>query len=143
MRGKTVILAGGSGGIGAALADWVASRGAIPVIGCLRNTERAGALAARLRSKYGVPAPVVPGDVVEDAPRRELIDAATSEGPLYGLVPLIGEPARVPIEEATADDFLGSMRTNFVAPMLLSRDFASRVRGNDASIVHGGLTLRK
>jgi NAD(P)-dependent dehydrogenase (short-subunit alcohol dehydrogenase family) len=63
------------------------------------------------------------------------MDTASSVGPLYGLVPLVGEPARVPIEEATEEDLLAAMRINFVAPVLMARDFASRIRGDDASIV--------
>jgi pteridine reductase len=51
---------------------------------------------------------------------------------------LIGEPARVRIEEATEDDFLASMRINFVAPILLARDFVGRLDADDcpdASVV--------
>ena len=106
MKGRTVILAGGSGGIGAAVANLVASRGAIPVIGCHRNAERAEKLAAEIRSRYDLPVPVVTGDVLDDGPRRQLIEAALAEGPLYGLVPLVGAPARVPIEDAVVDEQL-------------------------------------
>ena len=135
MKGKRVILAGGSGGIGAAVADLIASRGAIPVIGCFRNPDRARDLARKIESRHGVPVPVVAGDILRDDARNQLMEAASSEGELYGIVPLIGEPARVPIEDATEQDFLASMRINFVAPMLLARDFAARVKGRDASVV--------
>jgi NAD(P)-dependent dehydrogenase (short-subunit alcohol dehydrogenase family) len=135
MKGQTVILAGGSGGIGAALADWVASRGGIPVIGCRSNAERARSLAARIEQRHAVAAPVVVGDVLEPGVREALWAAAAGVGDLYGLVPLVGEPARVAIEDATVEDFLDSTRINFVAPMLLARDFAARVGGHDASIV--------
>ena len=135
MKGKTVILAGGSGGIGAAVADLVASRGGIPVIGCFHNPERARELARDIQSRHAVHVPVVAGDVLEGDGRGRLIEAALSEGALYGLVSLIGDPARVPIEDATEEDFLASMRINFVAPMLLTRDFASCIKGNDASVV--------
>ena len=129
MKGKSVILAGGSGGLGAALAEAIVAKGGIPVIGCRNNRERAEELGARLQ------APVVVGDVLEESVRAELIAAARNAGELYGLVPLLGDPARVPIEKATEADILASMRTNFVGPVLLARDLAAALGEADGSIV--------
>ena len=123
MEGKTIILAGGSGGLGRTLADYLAGRGARPVLGCFRDLERAQNVAADIESRHGISVPVVAGDVLEAETRARLIDAASSVGPLYGLVPLVGEPARVPIEEATEDDLLAATRINFVAPVLLRTRF--------------------
>ena len=135
MKGKAVILAGGSGGLGAAVAEALAARGAVPVIGCLSNRGRAGQLAETLLRKYGVHAPVVVGNVLEASIRQRLIDEARQAGDLYALVPLAGSPARIPIESATEADILESMRTNFVGPVLLARDFVAAVGEQDASIV--------
>jgi NAD(P)-dependent dehydrogenase (short-subunit alcohol dehydrogenase family) len=135
MKGKVIILAGGSGALGAAVAENLASRGAVPVIGCLSNRERADQLSRGLHEKYDVRAPVVVGDILEASTRQRLLDEARVAGELYGLVPLAGNPARVPIESATEDDLLGSMRVNFVGPVLLARDFAGAVGERDASIV--------
>ena len=136
MKGKSIILAGGSGGLGTAVAEAVAARGGVPVIGCRRNRERAEGLARGLKTRYGIDAPVVVGDVLDETVRRSLIDAARTSGALYGLVPLLGNPARVPIESASEEDLLDSMRINFVGPVLLARDFAALVGGsNDASVV--------
>lgn len=135
MDGKTVILAGGSGGLGTAVAEAVASQSGIPVIGCLQNRKRAATLSRRLRDRYGVKAPVVVGNVLEAWVRKRLIEAARRAGELYGLVPLIGDPARVPIEKATEEDLLESSRINFVGPVLLARDFSNAVGERDASIV--------
>jgi NAD(P)-dependent dehydrogenase (short-subunit alcohol dehydrogenase family) len=129
MKGKSVILAGGSGGLGSALAEMVAARGGIPVIGCLSNRERAEKLAEKLN------APVVVGDVLDAEVRQRLIDTARAAGELYGVVPLVGHPARVPIEKAAENDLLDSMRVNFVGPVLLARDFAAAAGGVDAAIV--------
>jgi NAD(P)-dependent dehydrogenase (short-subunit alcohol dehydrogenase family) len=129
MKGKSVILAGGSGGLGVAVAEGLAARGAIPVIGCRSNRERAENLARRLH------APVVAGDILDESIRQKLIDEARNAGELYGLVPLVGHPARNPIETATEEDLLNSFRVNFVGPVLLARDFAARVGDRDASIV--------
>jgi NAD(P)-dependent dehydrogenase (short-subunit alcohol dehydrogenase family) len=135
MKGKSIILAGGSGGLGAAVADALAERGAIPVIGCKSNRERAEALARLLRDKHDVLAPVVVGDILEASVRQQLIEEARRAGLLYGMVPLVGQPARIPIETATEADLLDSMRDNFVGPVLLARDFAAALAGADGAIV--------
>jgi NAD(P)-dependent dehydrogenase (short-subunit alcohol dehydrogenase family) len=135
MKGRSIILAGGSGGLGAVLAESLAERGAIPVIGCRSNRERADALSNSLAHKYGVPVPVVEGDVLDDAVRKQLIEAAAQAGTLYGLVPLLGSPARIPIETATEHDLSDSMRVNYVGPVLLARDFAAAAADRDSAIV--------
>jgi NAD(P)-dependent dehydrogenase (short-subunit alcohol dehydrogenase family) len=135
MTGKSIILAGGSGGLGAEVADAVAARGAIPVIGCRSNRDRADALARSLLEKYGVVAPVVVGDILDQTVRKELIDAGVRSGGLYGLVPLVGQPARFPIETATEHELIGSFRENFVGPVLLARDFAAALGSGDGAIV--------
>lgn len=129
MKGKSVILAGGSGGLGETVAEQLALRGAVPVIGCLRNRERAESVGRRLG------APIVVGDIVEGSTRQRLIDEASRAGELYGLVSLVGDPARVPIETATEQDLLNSARVNFVGPVLLARDFAAALGERDGAVV--------
>ena len=134
-RAASIILAGGSGGLGAATAKLLASRGFIPVIGCREQVERARHLSDAIEDRYGVRAPVVSGGVLEASTRARLIQAGADAGTLYGLVPLVGAPSRVPIETAEANDLLASARINYVAPVLLARDFAAAVGLADASIV--------
>jgi NAD(P)-dependent dehydrogenase (short-subunit alcohol dehydrogenase family) len=138
IKGKTVILAGGSGGLGAAVAEDLAARGAIPILGCKNNRDRAEALARSLFDKYGVAAPVVVGDILDHAVRHELIEQGRRAGVLYGMVPLVGHPARIPIETATEQDLLNSMRENFIGPTLMARDFAAALAGGDGAIVFIG-----
>jgi 3-oxoacyl-[acyl-carrier protein] reductase len=135
MKGKAIILAGGSGGLGGAVAEAVVKQGGVPVIGYLSNRERADNLAKKVFENYGVRAPLVEGDIFDAAVRARLIGEARNAGELYGLVPLAGIPARVPIETATEGDLMNSMRVNFVGPVLLARDFAAAVGERDASIV--------
>jgi 3-oxoacyl-[acyl-carrier protein] reductase len=106
-----------------------AARGYKPVIGYLSNRGRAESLAAELH------APAVGGDIAEDSVRARLIEAAQNAGELYGLAVLSGNPARIPVETATADDLLASMRVNFAGPVLLARDFAAALGDRDGSIV--------
>jgi len=126
---KTLILAGGSGGLGSAVARLAASRGFKPVIGYLRNQDRAEALASELK------APAVGGDIAESSVREQLINAARASGELYGLVVLSGDPARVQIEKASMEDLAASMRVNFAGPVLLARDFSGALGEQDGSIV--------
>jgi NAD(P)-dependent dehydrogenase (short-subunit alcohol dehydrogenase family) len=135
MKGKSIILAGGSGGLGHAVAEAVAERGAIPVVGCRSNSERAEALSRHLHEKFGTKVPIVVGDVTDATVRQKLISSAKDSGELYGLVPLMGQPARVPIETATEGDLMDSLRDNFIAPLLLARDFASALGTSDGAIV--------
>jgi NAD(P)-dependent dehydrogenase (short-subunit alcohol dehydrogenase family) len=135
VNGKSIILAGGSGGLGAAVAESLAERGAIPIIGCRNNRERADALSRRIADQYGVIAPVVAGDILDPNTRRQLIDEAQRVGTLYGLVPLVGSPARIRIENATEGDLLDSMRINFAGPVLIARDFAAALGDQDGAVV--------
>jgi 3-oxoacyl-[acyl-carrier protein] reductase len=135
MKGKAIILAGGSGGLGGAVAEAIAKQGGVPVIGYLSNRARAENLAKTILENYGIPAPLVEGDILDAAVRERLIREARKAGELYGLVPLTGSPARVPIESATEADLMNSMRLNFAGPVLLARDFAAAVGDGDASIV--------
>ena len=135
IKGKAVILAGGAGGLGAAVAERLCKQGAIPAIGYLQNRERAENLAKRLSATYRIGIPTVSGDIFESSVRQRLIDEAQRAGELYGLVPLVGNPARIPIETATEQDLTESMRTNFIGPVLLARDFAAAAGDRDAAIV--------
>jgi NAD(P)-dependent dehydrogenase (short-subunit alcohol dehydrogenase family) len=126
---KTLIVAGGSGGLGSAVARLAAARGYRPVIGYLRQHERAEALASELN------APAVGGDLADTSVRQRLIHEARSAGDLYGLAVLSGDPARVPIETASLEDLEASMRVNFAGPVLLARDFALALGEQDGSIV--------
>jgi NAD(P)-dependent dehydrogenase (short-subunit alcohol dehydrogenase family) len=99
------------------------------------NGQRAESLARTVFDKHGVRAPVVVGDILDSATRQRLIDEAGAAGDLYGLVPLVGQPARTPVETATEAEFIESMRVNFLGPVLLARDFAAAVGTADAAIV--------
>jgi pteridine reductase len=106
-----------------------AERGYKPIIGYLRNRDRAAALASELGTG------AIGGDISEEGVRRQLIEAARAAGELYGLVVLVGDPARVPLEKASLDDLLASTRVNFAAPVLFARDFAAAMGDRDGSIV--------
>src|SRR5262249_27314877 len=88
-----------------------------------------------LQNKYGVIAPVVVGDVLDPNVRQQLIEAGRRAGELYGLVPLLGQPARIAIDTATEQDLIDSTRENFIGPVLLAPDFAAALKDQDGDIV--------
>jgi NAD(P)-dependent dehydrogenase (short-subunit alcohol dehydrogenase family) len=92
-------------------------------------------LARQLAERYGVIAPVVAGDIIEEPVRQQLIEAGRTSGELYGLVPLVGQPARVPIETATEQDLMDSLSANLIGPVLLARDFSAAMGRADGAIV--------
>jgi NAD(P)-dependent dehydrogenase (short-subunit alcohol dehydrogenase family) len=83
LGGREVVLAGGSGGIGAAAAELLAAEGARLVVSYRTNAERAARLASI--------AAIVQADLTRAEDRRRLLDAAPD---LYALVVFTGDPAR-------------------------------------------------
>ena len=122
LRGREVILVGGSGGVGAASTELLAAEGAGLVIAYCSNGER-----ARRFDKFGR---VVQADITQGRDRARLLDEAPE---LYGLVVFAGDPARMELEEAMRR----SLEVNYVAPVLLAREAADRMRrrGTPGSIV--------
>src|SRR5436305_6610857 len=84
LRGREIVLAGGSGGLGSAAAELLAAEGARLVIGYRRNAERA--------ERWSDRAAVRQADLAKADDRRRLLDAAPA---LYGVVVFAGDPARV------------------------------------------------
>ena len=84
LRGREIVLAGGTGGIGSAAVELLASEGARLVVSYRSNADR----AARFRDV----ADVVQADLTCPDDRRNLLDLASE---LYGLVVFTGDPARV------------------------------------------------
>ncbi len=133
LQGKTFVLAGGSGGLGSAVAHLLARDGASLVIGFHRDTDRAKRLKAHL-SRFGRAVELVGGDIGDAVTRQALLEAGERTGEqVYGLVCLVGNPARVRFDEASTEDLDGSMRANYYGPILLARDFAARLRRDETA----------
>ncbi|MFB3826040.1 MAG: SDR family NAD(P)-dependent oxidoreductase [Bryobacteraceae bacterium] len=118
LGGREIVLAGGAGGIGSAVAEALAAEGA-RVILSYRSKPRPGAIQA---------------DITQAADRRRLLDAAPQ---LYGLVVLAGEPARVRDASELEEAMRRSSEVNYAGPILLAREAAERMRaaGTEGAIV--------
>lgn len=127
LRGLEVVLAGGSGGLGAATAELLAAEGARLVASYRSNAERAAKLEA-----FG--ATVIQVDLTVAAERRRLLDAAPA---MYGLVVFAGAPARVTDAEELEEVMRRSDEVNYLGPILLAREAAARMKaaGRQGAIV--------
>jgi len=120
------VLAGGSGGLGSAVAGLLAAQGAKLVVSYRANRER----AERLHGS----AQIVQADLSVDADRRRLLDAAPE---IYGLVIFAGDPARVPQGADPREAMIRSHEINYLGPILLAREAAERMKaaGTPGAIV--------
>jgi NAD(P)-dependent dehydrogenase (short-subunit alcohol dehydrogenase family) len=118
LHNKTVLITGGSRGLGLALAHEFASRGARVTI-CARDAvelERATAQLAR----HGFHVASVACDITqEDAARAVIRDVEAKSGPLDVLVNNAGRIEVGPLQAATTEDFANSMATHFWGPLYL------------------------
>jgi 3-oxoacyl-[acyl-carrier protein] reductase len=117
LLGKEIVLAGGSGGIGSAVAALLAAEGARLVISYRSNRERA--------QQWSGSAQIMQADLAEAADRQRLLDAAPM---LYGLVVLAGDPARVPAGADPHEAMAHSHEANYLGPILLAREAAERMK---------------
>ena len=118
LKGKQIIVAGGSGGLGSATTALLAAEGADLIVSYRANRERAGQLAGIAR--------VIEADITAAEDRRRLLGAAPQ---LYGLVVFAGDPARVsdPAQLERALDL--SHRVNYLGPLLLAREASELMLG--------------
>ncbi len=128
LRGRVLLLAGGSGGLGAATAVLAAAEGARLVIGYRSKRARAEQLQESLAERYGSSIELVEGEIAREAVRRRYLSAAAGLGPLYGLVCFSGSPARVDWKTARAGDLAASLEANYSGPVLLARDAARQMQ---------------
>jgi len=130
LAGRVVILAGGTGGLGAAATMLLAREGAKLVVGFRSNRARAEALRAAVAGQTGETISLVEGDLILPEVRRAHLDAAVTLGPLEGAAIFPGDPARVSWESLDAAALRSSWDANFVGPMLLAKDLAEAMEQN-------------
>ena len=123
LAAHTVIIAGGTGGLGAATVALLASEGANLVAGYRSNRPRAEALREAIEKKFGRKITLVEGDIANPKVRRDLSKAAENFGaPVAGAAIFPGEPARVGFDDLDDEVLLRSLETNYVGPVLLAKE---------------------
>lgn len=145
--GRTALVTGASGGIGAGIVRRLAEAGAHVVVHCHTNRATADRLADELSARHvdvdvdvvQGDVVVVQGDVVDDAER--LVDEAGAFG-ASGVVDVLVNNAAVqpvgPLGLLTADDVTALLRTNVVGVAEMTRVVAARLvaAGRSGAIVN-------
>ena len=133
LRGRVVVVAGGTGGLGAATVTLLAREGARLVVGYRANRARAEALSKAIAEQFGETPRLVEGDVALPEVRRKYLEAAAAlGGPLCGAVIFPGDPSRVSWESLDAAALETSLRANYVGPVLLARELGSAMEPSAA-----------
>ena len=125
-KDKTVILTGGSEGVGAAAARLFAQAGANLML-VARNRKNLEAIAAELRDKARVaifPMDVSDADACEDLVKKTLYEF----GRIDVLVNNAGFHARGDVESVTADELARTIDVNLRAPIVLMRLVLPHIR---------------
>jgi len=131
---RTVVVAGGTGGLGAATVVLLARDGARLVVGYRANHARAEALRKAIEEQFQQTLTLVEGDIAEFAVRRAYRDAATRFGaPPYGAVIFPGDAARVSLESLDREAMEVSLRANYLAPLLLAKELGSAMEQANAN----------
>jgi 3-oxoacyl-[acyl-carrier protein] reductase len=127
LRGREVVLAGGTGGLGSAVASRLVAEGARVILSFHSNRQRALLWQDR--------AVVIQADLTATEDRARLLAAAPT---LYGLVVFAGDPARVSEPGEVEAAMRRSHEVNYLGPILLAREAAARMR---TSRVEGAIVL--
>jgi 3-oxoacyl-[acyl-carrier protein] reductase len=114
-----VVLAGGAGGIGSAVAELLHAEGARLVISYRTNRDRA--------ARWEEAATVIQADLASAQDRTRLLDASRE---LYGVVVLAGDPARYSEPSQVESAMQRSHEANYFGPILLAREAAARLRSS-------------
>jgi short-subunit dehydrogenase len=114
LSGRKALLTGATGGLGRAIAQAMAERGAVLALSA-RRREALEALAAELP---GSGHSVLPGDLAEPGAAEQL--AAEAAGTEI-LVANAGLPGAGKLDEFSAEEVKRALRVNLEAPMLLAR----------------------
>jgi NAD(P)-dependent dehydrogenase (short-subunit alcohol dehydrogenase family) len=139
LQGRVILISGGTGGLGTALAARLLIEQAVPVVGYRSNQGRAQTVKSKLESLYGSKVHLVEGDIYNAPDRKRYIDVASRVGEaIYGFVCFAGDPARVNFDELQSEDLARSFNTNFIGPILLAKEVGEHMIANK---VEGSLVM--
>lgn len=136
---RTVVVAGGTGGLGSATVALLAREGVNLVVGYHRDRARAQRLSDAIEREFGRKLTLVEGDLCDATVRRSYLEAADRLGtPLSGAAIFSGDPARVAFQDLDRESVVASLESNYVGPVLLAKDLGSAM---EAAKTGGSLVL--
>jgi NAD(P)-dependent dehydrogenase (short-subunit alcohol dehydrogenase family) len=128
LKGKTIMVAGATGGLGQAVAMKFAELGCSMMLVHHDNTERAEKLRTKLKEQsadvWFYSCDFTSADDINDA-TEIFFDQAKSP---YALINLIGDPARVDWQKAQINHMQESFLKNASAPLHSAKTFALKLR---------------
>lgn len=123
LEGKTIVIAGGTGGLGAATVWLLAREGAHLIVGYRQDSERAGRLSLAIEKEFGLKLALVEGDLCAAKVRLKFREAAASLGnPIAGAAIFPGDSARVAWNDLDHDALVASVEANYAGPVLLAKE---------------------
>jgi NAD(P)-dependent dehydrogenase (short-subunit alcohol dehydrogenase family) len=135
LRGRTVLVAGASSGIGWHVARQAAGRGATVVV-TARSAEQLDALATRIRSEGGT-CLALPADGTDpEAVEAMLATAEAQMGPIHAALLNIGAGPAYHLPTVTAGDILGAMRANYETTVNYLVPLVARMKQRGGLIAH-------
>ena len=141
LAGRTIVVAGGTGGLGAATVALLAREGARLIVGYRSNRGRAEALRRAMREQFAQEIALVDGGLADAAVRRRFLEAVKATGaPLAGAAIFSGDPARVKFEALDREALAASLEANYIGPVLLAKDLGSAIE-SAASEASGSIVL--
>jgi NAD(P)-dependent dehydrogenase (short-subunit alcohol dehydrogenase family) len=137
LSGRIALLTGARRGIGFAIAEGLASAGAVSIIADI--DPETGDEAARLIRSKGLSAKSIPVDVTRRDSVEELVSRTVAEfGQIDILVNCAGIILRKPIEEATDEEWNSTMDVNlrgvFICSQIAGREMIKRKQGKIINI---------
>jgi pteridine reductase len=151
-RGRSVLVIGATGRLGAAIAHGLAARGDRPIL-TARDGGRLAALAADLEKRWALHVPFVTADLTAEGAVEMIVDAVHAARPTVGrddsprlvedMVLACGPFPRTPFEALRREDLERTLVVHAVVPLLLvhalARDLA-KARGAVVALGDAGIT---
>lgn len=136
LRGRTIVLAGASSGIGRATAQLLAARG-VDLVLAARGSDALDELAGTLGSAAGAGCAIaVPTDVGDPAAVEALAERALAEtGRLDGWVNLAATSVYGTAEQLTAEEFERVLRVTFLGTVYGCKAAAARMKAREGGTI--------
>ena len=127
-KGKTVIVTGGSKGIGSGISTVFAEEGANLIVNYHSDEKQAEEFVKGLRDKYGAQVYAVKGDVGEPEDVKRIFDFAEEKfGRQDVLINNAGSWEDIMIWDLTLEQWNKALKNNVTAQFLMSKEFAKRI----------------
>src|SRR3984957_5714633 len=132
-RDKTIVVAGGSGGLGAAAVALLAAEGARLIVGYRANRARAEALRLAIEQQFRSPIALVEGDLASpEVQDRYTAAIQDTNAPLVGAAVFSGDSARVVFKDLNRETLAASLESNYTGPILLAKTLGQLMQAQAA-----------